>query len=512
MPTSSKTIAKNTLFLYFRMILVMLVSLYTSRVVLDVLGASDYGLYNVVGGIVAMMAVLNGSISAGTSRFITYELGVGNKERLRDVFNISLVCHVTIALIVFVLAETIGLWFVNSQIVFDANRTLAVNVVYQLSILTIMLQFTQMPYTADIIAHEQMSIYAYISILEVGLKLLMVYALIKLQNVDALIAYAIMVFFIQVLIILLYKLYCYIKYEESHWRFVKEIKQYKAIFSFAGWDIIGNLSVITQGQGINILLNIYFGPIVNAARAVAYQVQGAVMQFTSSFMTAVKPEIVKSYARKEYNVMIQLINDASLYSFYLLSVFVIPLLFKIDYVLDLWLKEVPQYAGIFTVIILVNMLFRTVASPVIHGTHATGDIKSLNLYAGGLGLLPLPVCWIGFHLGMPSVFSFWIILIWGVFANIAEIVIFKMKMPEFSVKQHLKVVYLRCILVSCLMIAPCYFLGKHYGETIWGYVLYYTTALVICAIIIFVFGLTKSLRNRVIIIVKNATKRIMQRC
>ena len=509
MPISKKTIAKNTIFLYIRMMLIMLVTLYTSRIVLDVLGASDYGLYNVVGGIVSMLAVLNGSVSAGTSRFISYELGVGNKERLRDVFNISLVSHITIALIVFVLAESVGLWFVNTQIVFEADRTLAVNVVYQLSILTIMLQFTQMPYTADIIAHEQMSIYAYISILEVGLKLLMVFALVTIKTVDALISYAVMVFIIQMLVLFLYRLYCYKKYEESHWRLVRDVKQYKDILSFAGWDIIGALSVISQGQGVNILLNIYFGPVVNAARAIAYQVQGAFLQFTNNFMAAVNPEIVKSYARKEYSVMVQLINDASLYSFYLLSIFVVPALFKIDYVLGLWLKEVPEFTSIFTLIVLVNMMIRAIARPVIIGTHATGDIKALNLYAGGLGLLPLPACWVGFHFGLPSVFAFWILLQWGIFANIAEIIILKLKMPEFSVWQHMTVVYLRCLFISGLMIASCYFISRLLGESLLEFVLYYVASLLICAIIIFIFGLTKTLRNKVFNIVKNATKRII---
>lgn len=509
MPTSSKTIAKNTIFLYFRMILVMLVSLYTSRVVLDVLGASDYGLYNVVGGIVAMLAVLNGSISAGTSRFITFELGVGDKERLRNVFNVSLVSHMAIAVVVLIIAETVGLWFLNTQIVFDEDRTVAVNIVYQLSILTAMLNFTQIPYTATIIAHEKMSIYAYISILEVCLKLIMVFALVRIHNVDALIAYALMIFFIQVIIILTYRFYCLNKYEESHWRFVRDRQQYRSILSFAGWDIIGSLCMISQGQGINILLNIYFGPIVNAAHAIAYQVQGAVQQMSNNFMMAVQPEIVKTFARKEYEAMTRLINNASLYSFFLLLIFVLPLLFRLDYVLGLWLKEVPEYTVIFTQILLVNIMIRALANPVIKGVHATGDIKAFNIVAGGVGLLPLPVCWVGLYLGLSATYAFWIVLIWGVIANVIEIAFLKKQLQFFSVTDHLCTVYLRSALVTVLSIIPCLFINRFFNESIWGFCCYYLCSFMGIGIIVFFLGLTRSLRLRIVNKVKDATHRII---
>ena len=509
MPTSSKTITKNTIFLYFRMILVMLVSLYTSRVVLEVLGASDYGLYGVVGGIVAMLAVLNGSISAGTSRFITYELGRGDKERLRNVFNVSLVSHIIIALVVFVIAETIGLWFLNTKIVFAPDRQIAVNVVYQLSILTAMLNFTQIPYTATIIAHEKMSIYAYISILEVVLKLLMVFLLLRIHNFDALIAYAIMLFCIQVIIILIYRFYCLKQYEESHWRFVKDRQQYRTILSFAGWDIIGSLCVISQGQGVNILLNVYFGPIVNAAHSIAYQVQGAVHQLTTNFMMAVQPEIVKSYARNEYESMTRLINNASIYSYFLLLIFVMPVLFKMDYVLGLWLKDVPEYAVVFTRIILVNMMIRALANPVIKGVHATGDIKLFNLIAGGVGLLPLPVCWIGLHFGFPPTFVFWIVLIWGIFANIIEILFLKKQLPGFSVKEHFVTVYLRCLFVSIAAVIPCMVLNKSFQNSFTGFCLFYLISFIsICGIVFFV-GLTKALRIMIINKAKDAIHKII---
>lgn len=491
------------------MMLTMFVALYVSRIALDVLGASDYGLYNVVGGVVSMMTFINGSVSAGTSRFITYELGLGDQERLRDVFNVALVNHIIIAGIIFLLAETIGLWFVNTQMVYDADRTIAVNIVYQLSIITTMLQITQMPYTATIIAHEKMSIYAYISIFEVSLKLMMIWMLIWLHNVDALIAYAVMLFFIQVLVISIYRLYCLHSYPESKWRLVRKIEKYKEIFKFAGWDIVGAICVISQGQGINILLNIYFGPVVNAARAISYQVQGAFTQFTSNFMMAVNPEIVKNYARRDYHEMVKLINNASIYSFFLLLVFVMPVCFKIECLLGLWLKEVPALTVEFTIIVLVTMMLRAIARPVILGTHATGDIKSLNIYAGGLGLLPLPLAWIAFHFGAPAISAFWIVLLWGLFANIAEIVIFKIKMPEFSVPEHLRAVYLRCLLVTIATVIPCWYISKQFGEGFINFCCYYIIAFIITVAIVYYTGLTKALRTQVENKIKDATHKFI---
>ena len=491
------------------MMLTMFVALYTSRIVLDVLGASDYGLYNVVGGVVSIMTFINGSVSAGTSRFITYELGLGDRERLKDVFNVALVNHIIIAVLIFVLAETIGLWFVNTQMVFESDRTIAVNVVYQLSIITTMLQITQMPYTATIIAHEKMSIYAYISIFEVTLKLLMVWALIWINNMDALIAYALMIFIIQVIVIGIYRFYCIRRFPESHWRLVKQIDKYKEIFKFAGWDIVGATCVISQGQGINILLNVYFGPVVNAARAISYQVQGAFTQFTGNFMTAVNPEIVKNFARKEYKELVKLVNNASIYSYFLLLLFVMPACFKIDSLLGLWLKEVPDQTVDFSMVVLATMMIRALARPVIMGTHATGDIKALNLYAGGLGLFPLPVCWILLHYGAPAVTVFWIILLWGVFANIAEIIIFKIKLSEFSILEHLKIVYIRCVIVTIATVLPCWYLTRFFDNSFVGFCGYYTCAFVVTTIIVFYTGLTKSLRIQVVNKIKNAISKFI---
>lgn len=500
---SSRRVAKNTVVLYFRMLLTMAISLYTSRVVLSILGASDYGLYNVVGGVVTMFSFLNSSLGAGTSRYISFELGKGDERRLSSIFNAALTSHIGISLIIFVLAETIGLWFVNTQMVFDADRTLAVNVVYQMSVLTAMISFAQVPFTADIIAHEQMTVYAYGSIGEVLLKLLMVIILQHLGGFDELIVYAIMLFVVQTCAAWFYRFYCVSHYPESKWRVIKDKSIYKEIISFSGWDILGNLTIVTQGQGINILLNIYFGPIVNAARAISFQVQGAFQQFTSGFMMAVNPQIIKSYARDEKQEMIGLINNSSLFAFYLLLLFMFPVLFKIETVLNLWLGEYPADTPIFTILVLGTIMVRALALSVVRGTHATGDIKSLNIYAGTLGLLPLPVAWICFKLGASSVSAFWIVFIWSFCANAVEIVILKTKLKDlFSIRKHILYVYLRCFLMTIAVFFPVYYFSTLFGDTFIQFCLFYGCCLISEGILVFLFGIPKDLKNRLLQIIK----------
>ena len=501
---SNRRVARNTVILYFRMLLTMAVSLYASRVVLQVLGASDYGLYNVVGGVVTMLSFLNGSLSAGTSRFISYALGVGNNDRLSSIFNVALTCHIGIALAIFIIAETAGLWFVNTQMVFPPDRTFAVNVVYQLTIITAMLSFTQAPFTADIIAHEQMTVYAYGSIGEASLKLGMVLLLKVLHTPDALITYALMIFIVQTLIMLFYRYYCIKHYLESKWKFIKDKSLYKEILSFSGWDIIGNLTIVTQGQGVNILLNIYFGPVVNAARAIAYQVQGAFQQFSSNFMMAVNPQIIKSYSRSEKKEMVQLINNSSLFAFFLLLTFIMPVFFKLDTLLGVWLGEYPEYTHDFTILVLVTIMIRALANPVVRGTHATGDIKSLNIYAGILGLLPLPVAWLSFKIGYPAIMAFWIILIWAICANVVEILILKSKLRSyFSIRYHLIYVYMRCLFSTIMVMIPVYYLNKLFGESFIQFIIYYGCSLIVEGLLLFFVGAPRELRNKIINIIKS---------
>lgn len=500
---NNKRIVKNTLFLYFRMLLTMGVTLYTSRVILEVLGASDYGLYNVVGGVVSMLSFLNGSMAAGTSRFITYELGKNNNTRMNKIFNVSLICHIIIACLCFIIAETIGLWFLNTYIQFPPERLFAANVVYQISILTFLMQITQTPYNATIIAHEQMNLYAYISILEVVLKLLMVLFLSVYKTEDALITYSCIILFIQILTLSIYRIYCIRKYAESKWQLVKEKSLYKEIFSFSGWDVIGNLSVVTQGQGLNILLNIYFGPVVNAARAISYQVQGAFSQFTNNFMTAVIPQMTKYYAQNEHKQMINLVNNSSLYSFYLLLLFILPLLFRLEDILNIWLKTYPENTEIFTRIILIYLIIRSLARPVVQALHSIGKIRTINIYAIFFGLLPLPIAWCGLHLGESASFVFYLLLIDGILCNIAEIFVLGKQYKFFSISYHYKYVYLKSTYITILCTFPVYLANVFIPKGNFFFFLYYFVCLLINIIIIYYIGFSADIRRKVLSILKN---------
>ena len=314
---NNKRIAKNTLLLYFRMLLMMAVSLFTSRVVLNTLGVEDFGIYSVVGGVVGMFVFINNSMSSATQRYITFALGKGDKNRLQTVFSTTLQIHSLIAVIIVLLGETVGLWFLYNKMQIPADRMDAALWVMQCSIVSMVVMIVSVPYNADVIAHEKMSAFAYISILEVVLKLAIVYLLLVFSY-DKLILYAILILMIQILIRFCYSIYCNKHFEETKYKHVWDKKLFKEMTGFAGWSLFGNMAGVLFGQGLNMLLNVFFGPVVNAARAVAVQVQGAIQQFVANFQTALNPQITKTYAAGELNEMHRLMFRSARFSFYLL--------------------------------------------------------------------------------------------------------------------------------------------------------------------------------------------------
>lgn len=380
--TSNKTIAKNTIFLYFRSFLMMAIGLFSSRVILQALGVEDYGLYGAIGSIVAMFSMINGVLAAGTSRFLTFELGKGDKNRLRKTFSASFAMHLALAVILFLLLETVGLWFVNNKMNIPEGREYAANIVYQFSIITCMLTLTQVPYSASIISHEKMSVYAYVGIAEAAFKLALIFALLYIPFADNLIAYALIVAVWSIGLQVWYRFYCRKRFEECNLTIVHDKNIYKGMLSYSLWDFVGQFCATGNGQGLNILLNVFFGVTVNAGRAVAYQIEAAVTQFSSNFMTAVTPQITKSYAQDNIQRFIQLIKDSSRFSFYLLFLISLPIFLETDYILSIWLVKVPDTASYFLRFIMYYTLFRVSTVPVVKGVHATGNIKYLNLTSG----------------------------------------------------------------------------------------------------------------------------------
>lgn len=395
---NNNRIAKNTIFLYIRMLLTMAVTLYTSRVVLDVLGVEDFGIYNVVGGVVTMFAFLNGTISGVTQRYITYELGTGNKEKLKSVFSTAMCIHWLIAILILLLAETIGLWFVYNKLVIPDARMTAAVWVYQLSILSTIVFIISVPYNACIIAHEKMSAFAYISIVEVLLKLIVV-IILKYFEFDKLIFYAILIFAVQLIIRLIYNEYCKCHFEEANYQFCMNHKIAKSMLGFTGWSLFGGFASVGMGQGVNILLNIFFGPSVNAARAIAMQVDGAVSSFCQNFQMAMNPQIIKNYASKKLENMHDLVFASSKFSFFLLLLLSLPIIIKTKYILELWLMNVPDHAVAFLKITLLIALINSLATPLMTSANATGKIKKYQVVCGLLLLIIIPLSYFTLKLG-----------------------------------------------------------------------------------------------------------------
>ena len=398
---NNKRIAKNTLMLYVRMLFTMAVSLFTSRVVLQTLGVEDYGIQNVVGGVITMFTFINGGMVSSTQRYLNFEIAKGNAERLRSVFNTALQIHALIALVIIILGETVGLWFLLEKLVIPEERMTAAMCVYQCSIVACVVNILSVPYNADIIAHEKMSAFAYISILDVTLKLVIVYLLV-VSPIDTLIAYAILTLLVQLLIRYVYTRYCNKHFQESFVEWKLNNPLFKEMLSFAGWSFWGNLAAILYTQGLNMMLNIFFGPVVNAARGIAVQVQAAVQQFVSGFQTALNPQITKNYASGDLEQMHSLMFRSARFSFLLLFFLSLPVLLETDFLLTLWLKTVPDDAVIFTQIMICISLIYTTANPCVVANQATGKVKIYQMVVGGILLMILPISYIVLKLGAPA--------------------------------------------------------------------------------------------------------------
>ncbi len=395
---NNKRIAKNTLLLYFRMIILMLVSLYTSRVVLDVLGITDFGIYNVVGGIVAMLGFLSNAMSNAAQRFLSFEIGRGNQEGVANVFNLTFWVHFSIAVIVVLAMETVGVWYLENYLNIPAERVDAAHWVLQCTIITMFLHITQVPYNAMIIAHERMGVYAYVSILEVVLKLAIVYMLLVF-GFDHLKLYGVLVMLVSILIMLIYCVYCMKIFPESRLSKIRDWRKLREMLSFAGWNMFGEVSWAFCGQGVNIILNLFFGPSVNAARGIAEQVNAAVNRFVSSFQTAVNPQLIKTYASNQLDEMKLLLNRSTRFSYYLLLVISMPLILCMDTILHVWLVEVPEYTTAFCQLILICMLASTISNLLAQVAKAYGKIRKYQLVVSFCIFLNFPLSYLCLHLG-----------------------------------------------------------------------------------------------------------------
>lgn len=396
---NNKRIAKNTLLLYVRMLFTMAVSLFTSRVILNTLGVEDYGINNVVGGIVTMFSVLSGSLSSSISRFITFELGKGNIERLKTIFSTGVNIQLGMSVLIIIIAEAVGIWFLNTKMNIPTDRMVAANWVFQCAILTFVLNLLSVPYNAAIIAHEKMSAFAYISVVEVSLKLILVYMLM-ISPFDRLETYAVLLLLVGAVIRFIYGYYCKRHFEECTYHFVFDKPVLKEMTGFAGWNFLGNGAYMLNTQGVNILMNLYFGVAVNAARGIATQVDAALKQFVNNFTTAVNPQITKSYAQGDLDYMHKLVCRSAKFSAFLMMFFAVPIILETNTILTIWLKTVPDYAVIFLQWIIISSFMDTVlANSLVTSMFATGKIKRYQIIVTTVGCLVFPLSWIAFKLG-----------------------------------------------------------------------------------------------------------------
>ena len=438
--------------LYIRMLLTMAVTLYTSRIVLNTLGVEDFGLYNVVAGFVIMFGFLSNAMSSGTQRFLSFEIGREDYIQLRKVFSMSVNIHFIIAFVILLLAETIGLWFVNTQLTIPPERMVAAQWVYHFSVLTMMVNVVSVPYNAIIIAHERMNVFAGVSIAEVSLKLLIVFML-QWFGFDKLKFYAVLMFSVALIIRLIYGIYCKYKFKETKFRLFWDKPLFKRLMSYAGWNLWGNAAGAIMGQGVNILLNIFFGPVVNAARAIAYQVNGAVNQFVGNFQMAMNPQIIKLYASDNLQQMHQLIFRGAKYSFFLLFIMSLPIFLETEIILRLWLKTVPEYTVVFTRLIIVNILIDSISGPLMTAAQASGRIKLYQSVVGGLLILNLPISYLFLKLGFAPQITIYVSICVSIVALFARLKIIN-PLVNMKIREYMNAVIFRIIPVVLIAFIP----------------------------------------------------------
>ena len=432
--SNNRRIAKNTLMLYVRMLFSMVVSLYTSRVVLNTLGVEDYGIYGVVGGVVSMFSFLNASMSGATSRFLTFEMGKGDFQRLKETFSSALMIHIGIALLVLLLAETVGLWFLNHKLVIPEERMSAAQWVYQLSILSMVVGVTQVPYNASIIAHEKMDVYAYVEILNVTLKLLIIYFLV-IGSFDKLILYAVLTFFVSIIITGIYRIYCIKNFEACSFKWIWNKGILKKVLSFSSYNLYGNLGSVANTQGTNFVLNNLFGVILNSASGIATTVSNVVNSFSSNLLVAFRPRITKCYALGDIKTFQDLFIWSIKLILFVYALIAIPIFVEIDTILSLWLKHVPPYTSIFCRCILVNMYFETLRYIITMGIHAVGRVKIISICTGTVLLINPIIIYIMLTNIFSPIYTYYSIILGNGILCILDIFFLKKYIPILNLKK-----------------------------------------------------------------------------
>ena len=429
----------------------MAISLYTSRVILDALGVDDYGIYNVVGGFVSLFALISAALTSACSRFLNFEMGKGNPERQNLVFSTAVSIQWMLAIIVFAIAEVFGIWYVNNVMVLPQERLTAANWCFQFSVLTFCMNLITVPYNASIIAHEKMKTFAYVSIYE-GLAKLGISFLVFWDPFDRLVFYALMLFVVQFTVRYSYQFYCRKHFVECHYNRVFDKLLLKNMLSYSVWHLVGNGAMVLKTHGVNLVLNLFFGPAVNAARGLANQVDNAVGQFVGNFMMAMNPQITQSYAKGDLNYMFKLVEKGAKLSFCLILIISLPIILNANYILNIWLKNVPDYTVIFVQLTLISMMVGSLSRPLITAQNATGNVRNYQLIVGGINLLNLPLSYLSLVFGGRPEIVVVVAIIVELIAFVARVCMITKTIPEFNPISYFREVGVTCFIVALLSV------------------------------------------------------------
>lgn len=487
---NTKRVAKNTGLLYVRTIVMMLISLFTSRIVLEALGVENYGINNVVGGVVGMFSIISGSLSGSISRFLTYALGEGNKEKLRKIFSMSINIQIFIGLIIIILAESCGIWFINHKLNIPPDRLIAAHWVFQCAVFGFFIALLNVPYNASLIAHERMGVFAYMTIIDVVIKLLMAYA-IFITPFDKLITFAILNLCVGILMRIIYGIYCVKNFEECRYEWTAfDKKLAKEMTGFAWWGFFGNTAWMFNTQGVNILINMFFGVVYNAARGVAGQVEAAVMGFVGNFSTALNPQITKSYAAGDKDYLFSIICRGTKFTYFLTLFFAIPLWFEAQTVLSLWLVEVPEDSAIFLKLSLICSIITTGGSPLLTAIMATGEIKKYEIVVTVIGCLVFPLTYLAYKLGASILSTYFIYMV--IYTIIIWIKVdFSKKLFDFPPQLFLSKVLVPSVAVTILSFILPFGLASIMHENVARLFVMVPLSIVSTTLCIYLFGLTK---------------------
>ena len=498
---NNKRIAKNTVYLYMRTLVVIVINLYASRVILATLGIEDYGIYNVVAGVVAMFGFLNNAMVASSQRFISFEQGRSDIERQKDVYSTSILIHLTIAVVILFIAETVGLWFLNNKMNIPDERMIAANWVYQGAILTFIFKIINTPNQASVIAHEHMHFFAIVSVLDAILQLAIIYVL-KVFTLDKLILYSLLLLGIAFLNLLLYRLYTISKFKECRFKIVRDFTLFKEMFAFSGWSFMGNFGIAMSGPAVNIIVNIFCGPAVNAARGIANQVSAVTRNFVSSYQQAVNPQITKRYAAGEIESMKTLVRYSSKFSFYLFAIIVVPLFVRADYVLNLWLEEVPEFTLEFLQLTLIAALVTSMVEPFTTGIQATGKIMVFQIVIMAILFINLPLSYMVLNMGMPPYSVMYASIFTEVLALLSRMILMNYYV-KIDLKDFVVSICLHNTFTGFLMFLVPVLVNHYIPQTFFGLILVCLFSIIWSIFIIISIGFSKREKSLVFSLIRS---------